>query len=49
MEKSQIGKGLADVSKIFLKSVAVHYANVACPFFTYQPKINKEVRKLRKF
>ena len=29
--------------------VATHYANVACPFFTYQPKMSAEVKKLRKF
>ena len=29
--------------------VATHYANVACPFFTYQPKMSVEVKKLRKF
>ena len=31
------------------KNVATHYANVACPFFTYQPKMSAEVKKLRKF
>ncbi|MGN0319479.1 MAG: cyclic lactone autoinducer peptide [Lachnospira sp.] len=30
-------------------SVAEHYANVACPIITYQPKMSDEVKKLRKF
>ena len=29
--------------------VAAHYANVACPIITYQPKMSAEVKKLRKF
>lgn len=29
--------------------VAAHYANVACPILTYQPKMSEEVKKLRKF
>ena len=29
--------------------IATHYANVACPFFTYQPKMSVDVKKLRKF
>lgn len=49
MEKTKIRKKLSDSSKSVLKNVAIHYANVACPFFTYQPKISEEVKKLRKF
>lgn len=30
-------------------NTAKHYANVACPLITYQPKINKDVKKLRRF
>ena len=29
--------------------VAAHYANVACPILTYQPKMSEEVKKLRRF
>ena len=29
--------------------VAAHYANVAFPILTYQPKMSEEVKKLRRF
>ena len=31
------------------KNVAIKVATHACPFFTYQPKMSAEVKKLRKF
>lgn len=40
---------IANKTKKAAIKVATHYANVACPFFTYQPKMSVEVKKLRKF
>ena len=40
---------IANKTKNAAIKVATHYANVACPFFTYQPKLSAEVKKLRKF
>lgn len=40
---------LAKNTQTLAKKVAVHYANVACPFLTYQPKMCAAVKKLRKF
>ena len=40
---------IANKTKNAAIKVATHYANVACPFFTYQPKMSAEVMKLRKF
>ena len=31
------------------EKVAEHYANVACPIISYQPKMSDKVKKLRKF
>jgi|GEM_PF-533255 len=39
---------IANKTKNAAIKVATHYANVACPFFTYQPKMSVEVKKLRK-
>lgn len=41
-----------EITKIAKKAVvktATYYANVTCPFITYQPRISNEVKKLRKF
>lgn len=40
---------MADKTKGVVMKVAIHYANVACPFFTYQPKVTNNIKKLRKF
>lgn len=45
----KIRKKLTGSSKSVLKNVAIHYANVACPFFAYQLKISEEVKKFSKF
>lgn len=34
---------IANKTKNAAIKVATHYANVACPFFTYQPKMSAEV------
>ena len=35
---------IANKTKNVAIKVATHYANVACPFFTYQPKMSAEVK-----
>ena len=47
--KEKTNKSLAKITKKIATSVAIYYANVACPFLTYQPKISDEVKKLRRF
>lgn len=47
--RSKINEKIADSIKQAAVKVAMHYANVTCPFLTYQPQISKEVKKLRKF
>lgn len=47
--KTKYNKGIANLAKKTAIKVATYYSNVACPFITYQPKISKEVKKLRKF
>jgi len=37
------------IARRLMLSVATYYANVACPFLTYQPKQPNEVKNLRKF
>lgn len=49
MISKSLKKMVADKSKNVAIKVATHYANVACPFFTYQPRMSSEVKKLRKF
>ncbi len=39
-EKTALGEKLAC-------KVAKHYANVACPFFTFQPKVPKALKKTK--
>ena len=47
MRKSK--KEIFETVKKLAKRTAIHYANVACPGITYQPKVGKEVKQLRKF
>lgn len=47
--KNIINAKAANAAKFVAVKVAKHYANVTCPFLTYQPIMNKEVKKLRKF
>lgn len=49
MIENKIKMKIANNVKNVAVKVATHYANVACPFLTYQPKVSKEVKKLRKF
>ena len=49
MIENKIKMKIANNVKNVAVKVATHYVNVACPFFTYQPKVSKEVKKLRKF
>lgn len=49
MKTQKIKPVMADLSKMVAEKVARHYANVACPFLTYQPKVTKEIKSLRKF
>ena len=42
--KNIINSKVADVAKLVAVKVAKHYANVTCPFLTYQPIMNKEVK-----
>ena len=42
-------KSVSDAIKNLAKRSAIHYANVACPVITYQPKAGQEVKRLRKF
>ncbi len=41
-------KKLSNLEKILVVAVAKHYASGACPFFTYQPKMTKAVKNLKK-
>ena len=36
------------VANKLVKATAKYYANVACPLFTYQPKVGKGIKSLRK-
>ena len=47
--RNKINKKIADSVKQVAVKVTKHYANVTCPFLTYQPQLSKEVKKLRKF
>ncbi len=49
MIENKIKMKIANNVKNVAVKVATHYANVSCPFITYQPKVSKEVKKLRKF
>lgn len=49
MSKERICTGIALTVKRIAIHTAGHYANTACPLITYQPKVNNEVKKLRKF
>lgn len=46
MKKEKITKKIIEAIAI---KVAIADANAACPCVTYQPKMPKEVKKLRKF
>lgn len=48
MEKEIKTKVANGVKKVAVMA-ATYYANVACPFVTYQPQMSKGVKKLRKF
>lgn len=48
MGTTDVKSKVANKSKAFATRAAVHYANVSCPFLTYQPKMSKEVKNLRK-
>ncbi len=45
MIENKIKIKVANNVKNVAVKVATHYVNVACPFFTYQPKVSKEVKK----
>lgn len=45
----KLDKHVAELTKKAAIKVATYYANVACPFIIYQPKMSNEVKKLRKF
>ncbi len=47
--ETKINKQVASIAKKTAVKFAAYYANVACPFITYQPKMSKEVKKLRDF
>lgn len=49
MAKEKLGNSTEKITKNVLTKFATHYANVACPLFTYQPKVGMMVKKLRKF
>lgn len=49
MKTQRIKPFMANLSRVVVENVAKHYANVACPFFTYQPKVTKEIKKIRRF
>ena len=42
-------KGISNAVKNTAKKSAIHHANAACPWFTYQPKMSKNLKSLRKF
>lgn len=39
---------MAEGTKAAATKVAAHYANVASPLLTYQPKMSTEIKKLRR-
>lgn len=43
--EAKINKQVASIAKKTAVKFATYYANVACPFITYQPKMSKEVKK----
>lgn len=51
-EKEEVSLQMSEVKKQIanklIKATASYYANVACPLFTYQPKVGKGVKSLRK-
>lgn len=47
--RTKLNKNVAEFAKRTAIKVATYYANVACPFITYQPKMSSELKKLRKF
>lgn len=49
MKKQSVKEVCSKLAKNVAVKVAEIYANEACPFITYQPKMSKEVKKLRKF
>lgn len=47
--QKRINKEISKIARKAAIKAASYYANVACPFITYQPKMSDEVKKLRKF
>ncbi len=45
---AKLDKKIAELTKKTAIKVATYYANVACPFITYQPKMSNDVKKLRR-
>ena len=48
MKKQSVKEVCSKLAKNVAVKVAEMYANEACPYITYQPKMSKEVKKLRK-
>lgn len=48
MIRDKLGNSTEKITKSVLTKFASHYANMACPLFTYQPKVDVKVKKLRK-
>lgn len=44
----KLDKRVAELTKKVIIKFATYYANVACPFITYQPKMSNEVKNLRR-
>lgn len=43
-KKLKLNKEVADIAKKAAIEFATFYANVACPFITYHPKMSKEIK-----
>ena len=48
-DMKDLKKGISNAIKNTAKKSAIHHANAACPWFTYQPKMSKNLKSLRKF
>ena len=44
----KIREVIEEKKQVLAVKVAKHYANVSCPFITYQPELPEEVKKLKK-
>ena len=44
----KLDKQVAELTNKAAIKIATYYANVACPFIIYQPKMSNEVKNLRR-